>query len=117
MQELFDLTMQQAVAFLEKRVREADLIFGIDPRRTKRTPVMSDVFRRAGEHGIDRLSDFVDHVLTRERARQFIDRAGISLDALKATLVEIDSVWAEAHPGWNRQKRTGPAILATIANP
>ena len=90
--ELFDLTMEQVAAFLETRGREIDLIFGTDPARTQSVARVTGVFRRAGEHGVTTLSDFAETVSTRERAREFIHRAGITLDDLKATLVELDCV-------------------------
>lgn len=88
--ELFDLTMEQVIAFLDNQGREADLIFGTNPRRAQQIATVAGVFRVAGQCGVDRLSDFTDQVLTRERAREFIERPGISLDDLKTTLVEID---------------------------
>ncbi|MBI3921738.1 MAG: hypothetical protein HY318_10010, partial [Armatimonadetes bacterium] len=84
--ELFDLTMEQVITFLQTREREMDFIFGIDPTRTEHVAGITEVFRRAAEHDVARLSEFVDRVSTRERAREFIARAGISLDDLKATL-------------------------------
>lgn len=90
--ELFDLTMEQLIAFLKTRDRETETIFGADPTGTEYVGRITEVFRKANQHGVERLPDFVDQVSTRKRAREFINRAGISLDDLKAMLVETDCV-------------------------
>jgi len=88
--ELFDMTMKDVSAFYEERAHQIDLVWGVDPRRTKHVAVVTGVFRSAGRCGVERLSDLADQVLTRDRAREFMARSGVALEDLKAALEDMD---------------------------
>ncbi|MBT3374067.1 MAG: DUF3795 domain-containing protein [Lentisphaerae bacterium] len=88
--ELFDVTMGQGIDFLEKRGGEIDQVFGSDPRRTQNLTTITGVFQKAAAADVRCLSELMDQVRTRESAAAFIERVGLAIDDLKATLVEID---------------------------